>query len=367
MPVPNHYLRRERQLKGWSQVYLAKQIEVPDYYISRWERGEVTPSPYYQQKLCDLFGKTAEDLGFLQPADPSFFAAAADLDEQAPTDLISSGQAPTDLTSSGQAPSITMSAQNQGSVGSGAGSSVSAVVPPVQFASRIFSLLSRYRRLHPFTVIVLSVSVGVIIGAIIFSLLLYGLPAFSAHQQPPSLYSTATSGTSALSDTMAAPDSNQWDNVPNSCVFQAGDYHVLDTHPGTFSICREEANTFCNFAFQADMTIITGDGGGLIFRLADGTMERFRVSSNGSYDLVDTSPNIGPYGASSAIHQGLGKSNVLTSIAQGSTIDIYVNGQHIGNLQHSKSPACGQIGFLALDFTQSADVQFSNVKVWNLD
>ncbi len=66
MPTPNERLRRERQLRGWSQGHLAEQIGVPDYYISRWERGEVLPSPYYQQKLCDVFGKTAEDLGMLQ-------------------------------------------------------------------------------------------------------------------------------------------------------------------------------------------------------------------------------------------------------------------------------------------------------------
>lgn len=53
-------------MRGWSQTYLAQQIGVQDYYISRWERGDVTPSPYYQQKLCTLFGKTAEELGMLQ-------------------------------------------------------------------------------------------------------------------------------------------------------------------------------------------------------------------------------------------------------------------------------------------------------------
>src|SRR5438067_8650009 len=67
MPTPNERLRRERQLRGWSQGYLAEQIGVPDYYISRWERGEVLPSPYYQQKLCGVFGKTAEELGMLPP------------------------------------------------------------------------------------------------------------------------------------------------------------------------------------------------------------------------------------------------------------------------------------------------------------
>jgi transcriptional regulator with XRE-family HTH domain len=66
MPTPNVRLRHERQLRGWSQAHLAAQIDVPDYYISRWERGEVLPSPYYQQKLCQVFAKTAEELGMVQ-------------------------------------------------------------------------------------------------------------------------------------------------------------------------------------------------------------------------------------------------------------------------------------------------------------
>src|SRR5215471_4737771 len=70
MPTPNVLLRHERQLRGWSQAHLAEQIDVLDYYISRWERGEVLPSPYYQQKLCQVFGKTAEELGMLQQTIP---------------------------------------------------------------------------------------------------------------------------------------------------------------------------------------------------------------------------------------------------------------------------------------------------------
>ena len=62
---PNHRLKSARELRGWSQAYLAKQIGAQNYYLSRWERGEMTPSPYYQQRLCELFGKTAEELGFV--------------------------------------------------------------------------------------------------------------------------------------------------------------------------------------------------------------------------------------------------------------------------------------------------------------
>lgn len=37
--------------------------------MSRWERGFSSPSPYYREKLCNLFEKSAQGLGFLSPAD----------------------------------------------------------------------------------------------------------------------------------------------------------------------------------------------------------------------------------------------------------------------------------------------------------
>ena len=61
-----HPLRRERALRGWSQQYVAEAIEAPDAsYVSRWERGVVSPSPYYQERLCRLFGRNAQELGLL--------------------------------------------------------------------------------------------------------------------------------------------------------------------------------------------------------------------------------------------------------------------------------------------------------------
>ena len=65
--VPNVLLKAERELRGWSQKYVADQLGADHYYLSRWERGTTFPSPYYRQKLCDLFGKNAKELGLLPP------------------------------------------------------------------------------------------------------------------------------------------------------------------------------------------------------------------------------------------------------------------------------------------------------------
>ena len=62
----NHRLKNEREKRGWSQPRVAEQIGTAVVNVSRWERGYSTPSPYFREKLCQLYGKDAQDLGFLK-------------------------------------------------------------------------------------------------------------------------------------------------------------------------------------------------------------------------------------------------------------------------------------------------------------
>ncbi|HEY7356801.1 MAG TPA: NB-ARC domain-containing protein, partial [Ktedonobacterales bacterium] len=66
--VPNQRLKEARELRGWSQKYVAEQLGADHYYLSRWERGTAAPSPYYRSKLCALFGMDAKALGLLPDA-----------------------------------------------------------------------------------------------------------------------------------------------------------------------------------------------------------------------------------------------------------------------------------------------------------
>jgi predicted ATPase/class 3 adenylate cyclase/DNA-binding XRE family transcriptional regulator len=66
--TPNHVLRMARLERGWTQKDVADQIGAPlDLNVTRWERGTARPSAYYVQKLCELFGKSASELGLLPP------------------------------------------------------------------------------------------------------------------------------------------------------------------------------------------------------------------------------------------------------------------------------------------------------------
>ena len=61
----HHNLKRERQLRGWSQADVADRIGSDPKTVGRWERGLAFPGPYFQQRLLDLFGKDAVALGFI--------------------------------------------------------------------------------------------------------------------------------------------------------------------------------------------------------------------------------------------------------------------------------------------------------------
>lgn len=68
---PNIELRHQRNLRGWSQKRVADAIDTYKEMVSKWERGDQVPSKYYQEKLCQLFEKSAYELGFIREADQS--------------------------------------------------------------------------------------------------------------------------------------------------------------------------------------------------------------------------------------------------------------------------------------------------------
>lgn len=62
---PNH-LRYERDLRGWSQAKVAEEVGTDARSVGRWERGDTFPGPHFREKLCELFGKNAQELGLVE-------------------------------------------------------------------------------------------------------------------------------------------------------------------------------------------------------------------------------------------------------------------------------------------------------------
>lgn len=62
--IPNNLLRTARKERGWTQQHVADQIGAPlSLNVTRWERGTTVPSTLYAHKLCQLFGKSLQELG----------------------------------------------------------------------------------------------------------------------------------------------------------------------------------------------------------------------------------------------------------------------------------------------------------------
>lgn len=68
--VPKTRLRRERRRRCLSQEELAEQIGTTPLTVSRWERGQSFPNPYYRRKLCDFFQSPPEFLGLVPESAP---------------------------------------------------------------------------------------------------------------------------------------------------------------------------------------------------------------------------------------------------------------------------------------------------------
>jgi tetratricopeptide (TPR) repeat protein/DNA-binding XRE family transcriptional regulator len=66
---PNRHLRRQREQIQWTQKELARMVGTTYVNVSRWENGITSPSLYYRKKICELFHKSPEELGFTDPSE----------------------------------------------------------------------------------------------------------------------------------------------------------------------------------------------------------------------------------------------------------------------------------------------------------
>jgi serine/threonine protein kinase len=185
---------------------------------------------------------------------------------------------------------------------------------------------------------------------------------------PAEIYAQATSGTPAIDDPLTTENANNWALVAftggGSCGFTGGAYQIDMPQAGGVAVCLANGSNFSNFAFQTEMVITAGDGGGLVFRDSGNTMYRFRVDASGYYDLVGLSGKT-LTGTSSAVHTGTNQLNLLTVVARGGNIYLYINKQLI-SLVNDSSSGSGSLGFFGVDGGTATTVVFRNAKVWKL-
>ena len=131
---------------------------------------------------------------------------------------------------------------------------------------------------------------------------------------------------------------------------------------------------FSDFAYQIKMTIEKGDCGGVIFRSNDPFLYYFYICQNGHYGLVRYMDNNDPSknlilreAFSPQIKEGLNQTNMITVLAHGPYIYLYVNKIQI-DWAYDTSYNIGKIGVLAkaFDTYRPTEVAFSDATVWKL-
>lgn len=193
-------------------------------------------------------------------------------------------------------------------------------------------------------------------------------------------YTTSTSGAPAFNDPLRDNSrGNGWSEGTSTggggCQFSGGAYHATISNNSFFESCDTTSASLANFAYSVQMKIVQGDCGGVLFREADlnnGKFYYWRVCQQGTYNLLLYTNNTGGTAKtllSSSIpsfHTGLNASNLLTVIAKGQSIYLYVNKQLVESINDA-TYLQGHLGMSADSLGSSpTDVAYTNAEVWKL-
>lgn len=162
------------------------------------------------------------------------------------------------------------------------------------------------------------------------------------------------------------------ENTPllSSCYFQNQTYHAADSL-GTLSNCFSQLE-LDNGAFQVQVKLLKGESAGLLLRGSNDSkgFYFFYIKTDGSYGLAICTANGGhpdtsiKVGGSKAIHTKLGETNLLAIVAQGDTLDLYINQQHITTVKDTHASK-GFVGVASYSTSLAAtDAAFSNARAW---
>jgi hypothetical protein len=157
-----------------------------------------------------------------------------------------------------------------------------------------------------------------------------------------------------------------------SCGFIGGAYHVITPVGEYYYPCIAHDADFGNFAYEMQVKILKGDCGALLFRM-DATLANFyyfRICQDGSsalflYQTNTNGSTLIPSHSNSGMNTGLNQSNLLAVVAQGNTLDLYINQQKVDSISDSAF-SHGKIGVVADGFPNKhpTEVAYSNLKVW---
>ncbi len=183
---------------------------------------------------------------------------------------------------------------------------------------------------------------------------------------------TVVSGTPTYADPLSS-NRNGWSNDGAHCAFLYGTYHVLVQQPNFLQLCKTSAFIINNDAISVNVSLLSGDNVGMIFRVNGTQFYDFEINRAGEFFFRRHDAGTGANyqylissTKSSAIASGNAVNNLLV-IANGSDFMLYINGTFVGE-QQDNTYSSGQIGLVAgtLPTSISAEGSFSNLKVYKV-
>lgn len=175
-----------------------------------------------------------------------------------------------------------------------------------------------------------------------------------------------------MNDPLSGPLSGTNWNTGSGCDFASSAYHITESSTNTFNVCFNSGATYSNFTFQVEMSLVKGDGGGIVFRANETSDQFYRLTfySDGTYGLyvyVNASGSSSRTIKTGNVPSGttMSDTNTIAIVANGTTLSIYFNKQQLDTVSDS-TYSSGEIALTASDITNPVEAVFTNAQLWQL-
>ena len=193
----------------------------------------------------------------------------------------------------------------------------------------------------------------------------------SSTPDPNLLYQQITSQSPTFVDALQDPTISRWGTVDKptyGCNIQSDGLHVRVADTGKFYYCTSGRGKFAAFAFQVEMKMLKGNGGGILFSSDNqGNEQYFHMYPDGSYDVFTEQNHkfgsIIAQGTASLTPIQAGIKSTLAIIVQGNEVYLYLNRKLIKNFQDATYTS-GFVGVGADDKGAPAEVVYTNAQLW---
>jgi hypothetical protein len=184
--------------------------------------------------------------------------------------------------------------------------------------------------------------------------------------EPQLIYQLATNEKAAFSDPLTHQSTYDWSEgkwPDRSFNFSDGAFHIKVQEQGKFVASFAHASNLSDFALQVEMTLMEGDGGGIVFRGGEKNPHgyRFFVGRNGS-DLVYDSSTLWE-DSKVIIHTSRNYS--LSVVAYKAFLFLYLNAQCVASVKNNFARS-GWIGMMGVAFADHTHVTFRRLQIWDL-